>query len=166
MREEDAAMAEAVCNTSPIQYLHQVGLLEILPTLYCRVVLPRAVMDELDLGRLRGVDLPETTGLSWMDVIDVDSKMVRQSRGIHRGEAEAIALAKSRDGATLILDDLAARSYARATGLSVTGTLGILARAKREGLVDCLGPVVEALCDAGFRLAKATRSDFLKLVGE
>ena len=39
-------MPEVVCNITPLQYLHQAGVLWILPKLYGRVLIPKAVMDK------------------------------------------------------------------------------------------------------------------------
>lgn len=36
-----------VCNTSPLLYLHQVGQLELLKSLYQRIKIPSAVREEL-----------------------------------------------------------------------------------------------------------------------
>lgn len=52
-------MPEAVSDASPIQYLYQVDLLDVLPALYGRVSLPEAVVVELEQGRARGVPLPD-----------------------------------------------------------------------------------------------------------
>jgi predicted nucleic acid-binding protein len=49
---------DVVTNTSPLLYLHQLGLLEILPRLYERVVVPTAVVEELLEGGRRGYDVP------------------------------------------------------------------------------------------------------------
>lgn len=48
-------MPEVICNTSPIQYLHQLGKLELLPALYGRIILPAAVASELDKETRRAI---------------------------------------------------------------------------------------------------------------
>jgi len=48
-------MPEVVCNTSVLQYLHQLGLLQLLRELYSRVTVPEAVARELADGRTQGV---------------------------------------------------------------------------------------------------------------
>ena len=44
-------MPEVVCNTSLLQYLYQIGHLDLLPRLIGRVIVPVAVVDELAVGR-------------------------------------------------------------------------------------------------------------------
>lgn len=159
-------MPEVVCNTSPLQYLHQAGVLEILPALYGRILIPRAVADEISRGKSEGVDLPEPEALAWVDIREASGTFWPVPRDIHRGEAEVIALAGSLQEAKMILDDLAARKHARQLGLAFTGTLGVLLQAKRRGLLNDVASVMHRLENAGFRLAESTRGDFLRLAGE
>ena len=51
-------MPEVICNTSPLQYLHQLGKLDILPALAKTVTLPPAVIAELAEGQRLGVNVP------------------------------------------------------------------------------------------------------------
>jgi len=159
-------MPETVCNTSPIQYLHQIGELEVLPALYGKILVPRAVLEEIGAGREAGVSLPDVGMLTWIEVREVEPTPWPIPRDIHRGEAEVIALARSLEKPRVILDDLAARKHAKLLGLDVTGTLGVLFKAKQTGLIDRLSPHVERLCETGFRLADATREEFLRMCGE
>ena len=61
-------MPDIICDTSPIQYLYQLDLLRILPLLAQRVIVPPAVVEELEAGRALGVSLPDLTALSWVTV--------------------------------------------------------------------------------------------------
>lgn len=54
--------------------------------------------------------------------------------------------------AGLLLDDRAAVVYARAPGLRVIGTLGLLVLAKRRGLIDCVAPLISLLQAGGHYL--------------
>jgi uncharacterized protein len=159
-------MPEVVCNTSPLQYLHQIGALDVLPTLYRRILVPLAVVEEIAAGRQAGVNLPDLAALDWLEAREVAPGVWPIPRDIHRGEAEVIALAATLPDTQLILDDLAARRHAKLLGLRVTGTLGILLKAKQSNLLNQLKPLVERLGEAGFRLADSTRDDFLKMAGE
>jgi predicted nucleic acid-binding protein len=56
-------LPEFICNTSPLQYLHQLGRLEILPALTGKLVVPLAVVAELGDGRDLGCDVPDVRAL-------------------------------------------------------------------------------------------------------
>ncbi len=43
-------MPEVICNTSPSQYLHQIDQLNIIPALVGSIIVPPAVLVELDAG--------------------------------------------------------------------------------------------------------------------
>lgn len=67
---------------------------------------------------------------------------------------------------SVILDDKKARRVARQAGLTVIGTLGVLLRAKRRGVVPTVGPPLTALQKAGFRMTRALYDEALRLAGE
>ena len=70
-------MRDVICNTSPLQYLHQADLLHLLPTLFGSVQAPSALEAELAEGRRRGVCLPELVELPWVTVRPVrDRKLL------------------------------------------------------------------------------------------
>ena len=68
---------------------------------------------------------------------------------IHAGERSSIALAIEQE-ATLLLDDRRARRIAAESGRPVIGTLGLLVRARGEGFVAALGPLIEQLRSTGY----------------
>lgn len=57
-----------VVNTSPIQYLYQIGLLETFSSLYGGIIVPDAVGTELAEGRARGVALPDLETIPWITI--------------------------------------------------------------------------------------------------
>jgi hypothetical protein len=59
---------EVICDTSPLQYLHQLGLLDLLPRLVRGVVVPPAVDAELSVGRGLGLQLPDLSELGWLTI--------------------------------------------------------------------------------------------------
>jgi predicted nucleic acid-binding protein len=156
-----------VCNTSPLQYLHQTGLLPLLPALYGRILVPPAVATEIDAGRARGVDLPVLSRLPWLSVQPVRAPAILPAvTDLGAGEREVLAMVTEIDGALAILDDGLARRYAGILGVKFTGTVGILVRAKRDGLLPAVRPVLDQLAVLRFRLDPSTRAGILRLVGE
>ena len=101
-------MPDAVCNTTPLQYLHQIGCLHLLSDLYQPLIVPQAVVDELRQSELRGVDVPSLGALPWVNVQRVSSVDLRQvPAGLDAGEREVLALALGKADPLLILDDAA-----------------------------------------------------------
>jgi len=82
------------------------------------------------------------------------------------GEATAIALARSRPSATLLMDDWIGRRVARSLGLPVMGVLGLLAAAKQRGFVARVRPLLEQLEAAGYHLSRELTEAFLRDGGE
>ena len=160
-------MPAVICNTSVLQYLHQIGLLDLLPALFGQVQIPRAVAAELDEGKRRNVSLPTLEDLSWVTIRPVrDRTLLPLVTSLGDGEKEALALGLEATDALLVLDDRNARRYAIAAGLEVTGTLGILVLAKERGLIDSIRPVLDRLQKLQFRLSATTRQMVLNLAGE
>ncbi len=162
-------MADTISNTSPLLYLHQVRLLEILPALFARVFVPADVVRELNEGRRLGHDTPDVPQLPWADVLSPDPVLLaRVDTDLGDGERGAIALALARPGALTILDDRDARNHATARGgvVVVVGTLGILVRAKTAGHIANVREPMDRMIGRGLRASTATRTAVLKLAGE
>ena len=68
--------------------------------------------------------------------------------GLGKGESAVPALAVELD-ATAALDDRSARRCAKALGVSMIGTFGVIVRAKRRGLVPAAAPVMREVVNAG-----------------
>jgi predicted nucleic acid-binding protein len=160
-------LPELVCDTSAIQYLHQLGLLHVLPALAERVIVPPAVIDELRVGRRLGIELPDLSSLDWVSILGPTSKAALSLvNDLGPGEIEVLTLALELRQAIAVLDDALARRVAETLGLPFTGTLGILLDAKKAGLVPALLPLLDQLEVLRFRIAPYTRIAVLKMAGE
>ena len=160
-------MPDIICNTSPIQYLYQLGLLHLLPSLADRITIPTAVAEELDEGRRLGVSLPDVGTLAWVTIRSPRSTPVlRLVTDLGPGETEVLALALETEDPIVILDAALARRAAEFLGLRLTGTLGVLLDAKRKGAIPQVAPVLSELHALNFRVAAQTRTAVLKLAGE
>ncbi len=84
---------------------------------------------------------------------------------VDAGEAEAIALASEKN-CLLISDDKQARAAAKRLGVSVIGTAGILIRAKQNGVISEIKPILDNLELNDFFISRVLREEVLKIVGE
>jgi predicted nucleic acid-binding protein len=135
--------------------LHQIGFLDLLPEFYTRTIIPSAVADELERGRSMGIDLPDVGALSWIAIQSPEGlDKVPTAPDLDADEPEVLALAMQVPGPLVIMDERIGRLYAAALKLTFTGTLGILLRAKAEGRIPRIEPLLEHLASLGFRLRR------------
>jgi predicted nucleic acid-binding protein len=122
---------------------------------------------ELTVGRSIGVNLPDIAGLCWIHMCaPTQARPFVLATALGNGEREALAFAAETPTSLPIMDDGRARRIGRLLGLTMTGTVGILARAKREGLIPQLAPMLGQLEYLSFRLSGEAKTAALKLVGE
>ncbi|MBI4517959.1 MAG: DUF3368 domain-containing protein [Deltaproteobacteria bacterium] len=156
-----------ICNTSPLFYLHRLGRLDLLRELYGSVTVPEAVAAELQAGREQGEDAPNPATVDWIEVRSVRvPQLIALITDFGPGEAEVLALALENPSSLVILDDRLARAVAKGRGLKVTGTAGVLLRAKREGALPAVAPLIAELTQLGFRLGPAATRAILTLARE
>lgn len=146
-----------VSNTSPIIALEFLGQLELLTQFWNLVMIPGAVRDEL-----RPRVLPPYIKIRELN----GAPAAAYTEGLDIGEAEAIALAIACQADLILLDDRAARRRAIKLGLPVIGTLAILRRAKLEGLIPKLKPLLEQLRHLRFRMSPDVFESVLREAGE
>lgn len=144
-----------VSNSSAILNLAIISELEQLKEQYGQIRIAKAVLDELrveeDLPGCRAIK--EAIKSGWLKVESVrDRKLVQVlKRDLDGGEAEAIALALELKADLILLDERDARKEAKASGLDVTGVLGVLLRARRTGRLLSLRQAMHDLTHvAGF----------------
>lgn len=142
------------------------AVFDLLPALYPHVLVPASVVEELAAGRAAGHDVPNVAALPWARVVSSPTlALLALATDLGKGEAEAIAIAHERN-ALLILDDGLARRHAKLVGVALTGTLGVLVKAKSAGHIPAVAPFVSRLTELGFRLSEQTRDAILKLANE
>lgn len=85
--------------------------------------------------------------------------------GIDVGERSALALGLELS-ATLLIDDRRARSVAVESGRPVIGTLGLLVRAREEGFITTLRPLIKRLKATGYFMPSDLVTRALASLGE
>jgi len=144
-----------VSDTSPINYLTLIGLERLLPTLFGRVIIPVAVQDELKApgAPAQILEMLDRSG-DWLEAVSAPSLSDPILAGLDPGEKEAICLAISMKADLILLDEAQGRrAAAEHFGLTVTGTLGVLDRGARAGLIDATD-VVGRLSKTNFRASR------------
>lgn len=105
-------MALVIADTSPLQYLFQLGLLDVLRELYGTILVPDAVRDELLVGRSRGLSVPDPGDFSWITLCPTSTHAGVEPFDLGAGERAVLSLALDRPNAIVVLDDAAARAAA------------------------------------------------------
>src|SRR4030043_1838639 len=143
-----------IVNTSPLFYLHRLGYFYILEKLYGEIIVPFAVVTELEEGERLGEDIPEIKSYNWIKVKNVTvPAFIKLVPDLGQGEAEVLALGYEERDSLLIIDDAIARKIARLQKLKFTGTAGVLLRAKKEGHIKEIKLIIRRLKEAGFYIS-------------
>jgi uncharacterized protein len=161
----------AVSNTSPISNLASINRLELLRSQFSALRIPPAVAHELTAHPDPFAHAIIQTAIrdQWIRIAAAQNSNLLSVllSSLHRGEAEAIALATELNADIVIIDEQEARQLATRAGLCVTGILGVLLRAKRTGQIPAVRPEIQALRDtARFFIAPALEAKVLASAGE
>jgi predicted nucleic acid-binding protein len=158
-------------NTSPICNLAIIGRLDLLRTQFHEILIPEVVKTELD--RLSHADasrdIQEALRAGWIKIQPIgEDKVVRLLKAtLDPGEAEAIALALEISADLILLDERDGRVAAERAGLRVTGVLGILLRAKKDGYIQSVKSELDSLrAQARFFVSPPLERTILEYAGE
>ena len=154
-----------ISNSSPLIALSRIGRLDILKSLYGKIFIPKAVEKEIRADPIRKIDLNR---LSWIKVKVLNQSLSSDilSVNLGLGESETIALALELKAELVILDELAGRNMAESLNLKFTGTLGVLLKAKKKGLIPSVKELIDALNKHEFRISPQLYQNILELSKE
>jgi predicted nucleic acid-binding protein len=146
-----------IADTSCLIALTNINELQLLHKLYGHIFTTREVADEFINA------LP-----AWINIKEIINKhlQVVLENEIDKGEASAIALAIEQTDAILILDDYKARKIAIRLGLKLTGTVGIIVKAKKAGFISSIQPLLNRLKTNHFHISPQLEEIALKQAGE
>ncbi len=154
-----------VINTGPLVALSQANALDVVRQLPVRLVTSEAVQREF----LRGEELGHQLAAwpDWIAVLTLHEPLQPLATvGLDVGEASVIQLAIDQSINTVCIDEVQGRRCAKALGLKVTGSLGLLGMAKRLGLIDAVRPIVAAMSQHGTWFDQNLIARFLDELGE
>lgn len=141
-------MAESiVTNTGPLVALARAELLDVMGKLPFEFICPQEVFEELAQGAAKGYPPVEP---QWLKTQALSSPIDDVAQlALDKGEAAVIQLALELGVRRVCIDERKGRLAAQWVGLEVTGSLGLLIRAKKMGLITALRPVLEKLNQSG-----------------
>ena len=133
-----------ISDTSCFIILSKIEELDLLKKLYGQITTTSEIAEEF------GEELP-----AWVIIETVSDKNRQRilELQIDRGEWSAIALALETPGSTLILDDIKARKIAQHLGILFTGTIGVIIKAKLNGIIPSIKPYLEKIKNTNFRIS-------------
>ena len=157
-----------VVDATPLISLDCCGQLEFLRSLYTRVIIPEAVQAELRCGGSTGLPFGLIPAhLEWMEVLPLNSPLSSELLSqLDDGEASVIALALEQNIDEVLIDENLGRTVARMNGLKVFGTIAILLRAKRKGILGEIGSCIQTMRSKGVYLSSGLIAGALKEAGE
>ena len=128
--------------------------------------IPQEVFNEIEAGKHKKYYLNLLT-FEWIKIEQIqDRKSISYFLDLDKGEAEAIVLATESEADLILLDESPGRFHAKHAGLRVTGTIGILVKAKKQGLISELKPLILELKDKGVWLSESLIERILELANE
>lgn len=146
-----------IADTSCFIVLTNIGELVLLQKTYGIVITTPDVAIEYEQS------LPD-----WIEIKAAENKHLQKvlALQVDTGEASAIALAMETPQSTIILDDYKARKLAEKLGLDITGTIGVIIKAKLTGVIPSIKPFLKKISMTNFRLSLELEQQALRQAGE
>ncbi len=146
-----------IADTSCLILLSKVDELAILKLNYNRILITPEIADEFDQ------ELPD-----WIEVMGVKDRGLQLllQDSLDLGESTALALAMETNNATVILDDLKARKLAQKLGLKITGTIGVIIKAKLKGNIPSAKKILKKILNTDFRVNANVIDEAIRQAGE
>lgn len=136
-------------DTTPIIALSSIAQLDLLPTLFNEIYVVEEVVEECAIGGK--IIVPDLTKLDWVNV--VESKDIKDQNSflkeLDKGEKHTLNMAFHQNADYVIIDEKIARNVAEYMGISVTGTLGVLLKAKQQGEISSFSKYALAMQEQG-----------------
>jgi len=156
-----------VANASPLILLGKIGQLALLTQLADELVIPEVVLREVSAKPDGEEAIDELVGTSGVRIeLDRSVSKVIEAWDLGLGESQVLAVSEGDLSSRAVLDDLEARRCAASIDVPVIGTLGVVLRAKRKGVVPAARPLLERLRHEGLYVSTDLLERALKHVGE
>jgi len=143
-----------ISDTSILIVFQKIGYLSILNQVYGDIFITPEIAKEYGETLPPWIKIKKVTGIKYQKILETE---------LDTGEASAIALASDFDDVLLLLDDLKARKLAVKLDYKVTGTLGIIHKAKQMSIIGAVKPIINLLINTNFRISDDIVSEILSI---
>lgn len=144
-------------DTSCLIFLDKIGEIDVLQKLYSRTVVTQEIAEEYISPLKEWIEIETAREKHYQKVIE---------QTVDSGEASIMVLAIELENCVVSIDDLRARNVAKKLGLKLTGTLGIIYKAKKIGHIKSMRETIEKLKLVNFRISEKIEQKVIQLSGE
>lgn len=129
---------KAVVDSTPLIALSLIGRLSLLNEIFNEVIVPRSVFEEVTLFGKGRPGSEEVKSAEWLRIMEPQSRgsIPPSLLGLDMGEMDVVLLAKEIGADYVVIDEKLGRRVAKALGLRVKGTVGLLLVAYRAGRIS------------------------------
>ncbi len=161
-------MPKVIVNSTPIISLSIIDHLSLLLKLYDQVYIPQAVYDEVCKEGKSQIGSKALQKADFIQVVSIENKEARDffSTSLHKGEIEVMVLAKELEADLIIIDDYQARKHAKYLDFKITGTLGVLLKAKKNNYIENIKFLLDKLIKNDIYIGDNLYKKILNMAGE
>ncbi|MFZ4860283.1 MAG: DUF3368 domain-containing protein [Desulfuromonadaceae bacterium] len=134
-------MHNAVVDTGPLLHLYEIDNLEMITAVFSTIHLPESVVREINNEPILQFIRKNTVQITVNSVSEPDLFATKEKYSLfqlHLADLAVLTLLGIIDDALGVTDDLALRRAIESNGRTVVGTIGILFRAYKQGIIDKL----------------------------
>lgn len=161
-------MNEIISNATPLIAFARIGQLPLMQKIVGNLIIPEAVAEEISAYTSASSGSIILANELWIQIesLKSDTQMQLLLPTLDRGEAAVIALALERKASLVLIDELTGRKVAKSLQLNVSGSVGLLIKAKQTGKIEAVRPLLQAMQKAGIHYSQRFIDAVLKHVGE
>lgn len=150
-------LKRVIVDTSCLIVLSKIGEVDLLNKAYKNVITTPEVAEEFS---------DEQPG--WVKIVPTADKLRQQiiELQVDRGEASVMTLALEKPNSTVIIDDLKARKAAERLDLKITGTVGVIIKAKKRNIISSVKPYLKRIRQTDFYISDEIEKSAIEKAGE
>ena len=143
-----------ISDTSSLIIFQNIGELEILKKLYSEIIVTPQIVEEFKDKLPSWIVTTTVKDIKYLNLLATQ---------VDLGEASAIALSQEVEDSLILLDDLKARKLAKKLKINFTGALGVIHKAKQEGVIKKVRPLIDKLLATNFRISEKIIDELLRI---